>query len=109
MDVLLERVEVQEGKHLVACVVGPVGGKHLLLDRAGIPVRTEYKICNSRLKSDKSRVLHSLTGVLDFLLHLGLWLLDLNNLLLGLHELKLIVSDVLDDLFELVVVSLNSV
>ena len=37
MDVLLERVEVQEGKHLVACVVGPVGGKHFLLDRAGIP------------------------------------------------------------------------
>ena len=37
VDVLFKWVEVQESQNLVPGVVGPVGGKYLLLDWARIP------------------------------------------------------------------------
>lgn len=34
--VLLERVQIKQGQHLAACVVGPEGGNDLVLDRTRI-------------------------------------------------------------------------
>jgi hypothetical protein len=40
VDVLLEGIQVEQGKDLVAGVVGPVRSKDLLFDGTGIPVKT---------------------------------------------------------------------